>query len=71
LLKPRGGHNRKVTPQQRAELLRLHLAKDQEGARSLALQLGLDRDYAAAHASQLGYKPTINPFPTQHRWVNP
>lgn len=67
----RGGHNRKVTPAQRAELLRLHLAGDREGAIALALSLGLDRDYAATYASQLRYKPMINPFPTQHRWVNP
>lgn len=66
----RGGHNRKVTAEQRSELLRLHLAGDSEGARALALSLGLHRDYAAHRAGELKYRPVTRPIPTQHRWVD-
>lgn len=66
----RGGHNRKITTEQRSELLRLHLAGDSDGARDMARSLGLHRNYAARAAGELKYRPVIRPIPTQHRWVN-
>lgn len=65
----RGGHNRKVTPAQREELLALYLSGDIEGARAHAVSLGLHRDYAASRASEFHHKPVKRPVPTQHRWV--
>jgi hypothetical protein len=66
----RGGHNRKVTPAQRDDLLRLHLAGDREAATALALQIGLHPNYAMTYANRMGHKPIHKPTPTQHRWVN-
>lgn len=66
----RGGHNRKVTADQRSELLRMHLAGDSAGAQAMAMSLGLHRNYAAHRAGELKYRPVRRPIPTQHRWAN-
>jgi hypothetical protein len=65
-----GGHNRKITAEQRAELLRLHLAGLRFAAEEMAVSLGLNKGYAAKLAQGLGYKPRHKPIPTQHKWID-
>lgn len=53
----RGGHNRKITAAQRAELLRVYLADGQGGAAELAQSYGVAPDYARKLASASGIRP--------------
>lgn len=56
----RGGHNRKITSEQREEILRVFLAHGDETASALAIQFGLHPNYARKLASERGYLPFRN-----------
>lgn len=52
-----GGHNRKITAGQRAELLSVYLADGQAAAADLAKVYGVGPDYARKLASASGIRP--------------
>ncbi len=58
----RGGHNRKITSEQREEILRLFFAEGEPAAMALATSHGLSPLYARKLASERG----MLPFPK--RW---
>lgn len=53
----RGGHNRKVTPAQRDELLQTYAEQGQEAAAELSARYGVGPNYARRLASEQGYRP--------------
>lgn len=55
-----GGHNRKITSEQREEVLRVYL-DDARAGEQLSLKHGLCRDYARKLACARGMRPVIVP----------
>jgi hypothetical protein len=53
----RGGHNRRITTEQREEILRVFLTYGDTAASVIASHHGLSRDYARKLACDRGYRP--------------
>lgn len=62
-----GGHNRKVTAEQRGELLRVYLAGDEIASAKLSEEYGVGPKYAANLASERGHRPLHKPTPTNRK----
>lgn len=53
-----GGHNRKITTEQRDEILRLFLTEGIDRAQAVATKHGLGLNYVRKLASERGYRPS-------------
>lgn len=62
-----GGHNRKITAEQRDELVSVYLESGQVAAEVLAARYGVCPKYAAKTANARGYKPLYKPVPTNRK----
>lgn len=54
----RGGHNRKITTEQREYIIHLFLMEGIEPAQHMATALGLGPNYVRKLASERGYRPS-------------
>lgn len=52
-----GGHNRKVSVEHRAEIMRVYVAEGHKAAQAMCDGLGLSPRYASSIASSLGIAP--------------